>query len=537
MEVYHGRSLGKGIAIGKLFFYQKQERAVHVQEPTNLERELFRYREAKKQAKAELEKLCEKARADMGEESAAVLEAQMMLLEDESFDSSVFRLLCSGTICAEDAVSAAGEEFFSQFSAMEDDYFRERAVDVRDVADRLVAALEGRSCGNFPEAEPVIVAAEELVPSETVQMDKSKLLAFVTERGSENSHTAILARTMNLPAISGIQVRPEWNGRLAAVDGKKGILYLDPSPEVLEALKEQQLEAKKRVRQLHQFRGRKTISKSGKEIRLYANVGSVSDVKTALENDAEGIGLFRSEFLYLEKGDFPTEEELFCAYKTAASMMDGKEVIIRTLDIGADKQAGYFGLEQEENPAMGCRAIRLCLLRPELFRTQLRAIYRASVFGNLSVMYPMIISVEELSRIRVITEEVKESLRSEKLPYKEIRQGIMIETPAAALISDLLAKEVDFFSIGTNDLGQYAMAIDRQNPTLEAFYDSHHPALLRMIRMTVENGHAAGCLVGICGELAADTSLTGQFLEMGVDELSVAPGTVLKVRKAVVEHE
>ena len=296
------------------------------------------------------------------------------------------------------------------------------------------------------------------------------------------------------------------------------------------------MEAKKRAEQLSQYKGRKTISKSGKEIRLYANVGSVSDVKDALENDAEGIGLFRSEFLYLEKGDFPTEEELFRAYKTAASMMNGKEVIIRTLDIGADKQADYFGLEPEENPAMGCRAIRLCLLRPELFKTQLRAIYRASAFGNLSVMYPMIISVEELHRIHAMTEEVKAELRDENLPYKEIRRGIMIETPAAALISDLLAKEVDFFSIGTNDLGQYAMAIDRQNPVLEAFYDSHHPALLRMIRMTVENGHAAGCQVGICGELAADTSLTGQFLDMGVDELSVAPGTVLKVRKAVVEH-
>jgi len=410
-----------------------------------------------------------------------------------------------------------------------------RAADIVDISNRLLRVLAGND-GEFELTEPVILAATDLAPSETVQLDKTKLLAFVTEVGSTNSHTAILARTMNIPALIGIGVKPEWNGKLVVVDGTTGNLYVDPDGQTLLKMQEKQAEEQRQRELLQELRGKEDVTRDGRKVRLYANIGSTSDVGNVLNNDAAGIGLFRSEFLYLENDHLPTEQEQFQAYKTVAETMAGKKVIIRTLDIGADKQLPYLQLGQEDNPAMGYRAIRICLTQPEIFKTQLRAIYRASVFGDVSVMYPMIISVEEIRKIKQIVEEVKEELREQQIPFREIEQGVMIETPAAVMLSDLLAKEVDFFSIGTNDLTQYTLAIDRQNAKLDEFYDAHHPAILRMIKLVIDNGHANNCWVGICGELAADTSLTKQFLEMGVDELSVSPGFVLPIRKLIREY-
>lgn len=485
----------------------------------------------------ELQQLYQKALKEVGEVNAAIFEVHAMMLEDEDYNDSVKNIIFSQQVNAEYAVAVTGDNFAQMFAEMDDEYFKARAADVKDISERVVGILSNKRAGSSIGREPVIVIAKDLAPSETVQMDKSRLLGFVTELGSSNSHTAILARTMNLPALIGVPVKEEWSGKLAIVDGYQGILYIDPDEETLEKMRKKQQEDRERSRLLQQLKGRLTVTPDGRKINLYANIGSVSDVAAVLENDAEGIGLFRSEFLYLEKDTYPTEEEQFQSYKLAAEMMAGKKVIIRTLDIGADKQVEYFHLGQEENPAMGYRAIRICLEEPEVFKTQLWAIFRASAYGEIAVMYPMITSVEEVRRIKAIVEEVKEELDARNIPYKNVEQGIMIETPAAAVISDMLAKEVDFFSIGTNDLSQYTMAIDRQNPRLDAFYDPHHPALLRLIRMVIDNGHAHGCWVGICGELGADLSLTKEFLQMGIDELSVAPGMVLQVREAVRKAE
>ncbi|QNM06258.1 phosphoenolpyruvate--protein phosphotransferase [Qiania dongpingensis] len=533
MERYTGKSIVKGIAIGRILFYSKGENPVVRGKVEDCAAEIERYEAAKAQAAKELDRLFQKALKEVGEVNAAVFEVHAMMLEDEDFNDSVRNIINSQQVNAEYAVAATGDNFSRMFSEMEDDYFQARAADVKDISERLVSVLEGKERSGYLGGEPVIVAAHDLAPSETVQMDKEKLLAFVTEYGSANSHTAILARTMNIPALIGVPIQKEWNGKLAIVDGYSGTLYLEPGEKILKLMRVKMEEDERSAELLQQLKGKESVTKDGKKVQLYANIGSVSDMVSVFANDAEGIGLFRSEFLYLEKEDYPTEEELFQAYKSVAEMMAGKKVIIRTLDIGADKQVEYFHMEKEENPAMGYRAIRLCLDRPAVFKTQLRAIFRASVFGNVSVMYPMIISVDEVRKIKELVEEVKKELRAEDIAYKDIEQGIMIETPAAALISDLLASEVDFFSVGTNDLTQYTLAIDRQNAKLDAHYDAHHPAVLRMLRMVVENGHKGGCWVGICGELGADISLTEEFLRMGVDELSVSPSRVLSVRKEI----
>ncbi len=537
MECYRGKSVGKGIAIGKLFFYRKKERQAVRKESADTEGEIGRYRQARTKAVEELKALYEKALREVGEVGAAIFETHQMMLEDPDFVTAIENIIVSQKVNAEYAVTAAGKNFYQMFSDMEDEYFRERAADVSDVTDRLLDALEGKEEREQVPEEPVILAAEDLAPSETVQMDKGRLLAFVTELGSSNSHTAILARTMNIPAVSSIAVRPEWDGRTAVVDGYSGVLYIDPEQETLEKMQRRLEEDRRQAQLLASLKGRESVTKSGRKILLYANIGGVADVASALANDAEGIGLFRSEFLYLEKDDYPREEELFQAYKAVAEMMGGKRVIIRTLDIGADKQAGYFRIPREENPAMGLRAIRICLERPEVFKTQLRAVFRAGVYGNLAVMYPMITSVDDVRHVRKLAEQVKVELSGEGIAFAHMEQGIMIETPAAALISDALAREVDFFSIGTNDLTQYTLAIDRQNPALDKYYDPHHPAVLRLIGEVIQNGHREGCLVGICGELGADTSLTETFIRMGIDELSVSPSRILPVRQEILRTE
>ena len=470
---------------------------------------------------------------EVGEEQAAIFLAHQMILMDEEFNQKVYNAVRQECVNAETAVLQAQEYFTNIFASMDDAFFKEREVDFRDVCKGLFAILLNDQENYRTILESSIVVAKELTPGETMQMDKSKMLGFVTEVGSTNSHTAILARTMNLPALMGVEVQETWNGKMAAIDGEEGVLYIEPDEVVLDKLLKRQKELLEQNTSLMRVKGKETCTKDGKRISLYANVGSVSDVKDALDNDAEGIGLFRSEFLYLGRDEFPTEEEQFEKYKAAATMTAGRKVVIRTLDIGADKKVDYFGLKNEENPAMGLRAIRFCLERPEIFESQLRAIYRASIYGNLAVMYPMITSLQEITKIKQIVEKVKRDLTKEKIPFKEIQQGIMIETPAAVMISDELAKEVDFFSIGTNDLSQYTLAVDRQNPNLDAFYNPHHPAILKMIQMTAENGHKEGCKVGICGELAADETITEKFLEMGVDELSVAPGRILPMRQHI----
>ena len=465
--------------------------------------------------------------------NAAIFDVHALLMEDADYNAYIHRMIEEQMVNAEYAVHEAGVHFAEIFTAMDDEYFRARAADIRDISQRLVGILTDQRAEKVFWEEPMIIVAPDLVPSETVQMDRSKVLAFVTEKGSVNSHAAILARTMNIPALTSMPVKREWNGRLGIVDGGSGVLYVDPDLPTLERMRRYEKKVKKAALELQKLKGLETVTRYGKKIRLYANIGNVADAEEALYQDAEGIGLFRSEFLYLEKNSLPTEEEQFESYRAVAEKMNGKRVIIRTMDIGADKQADYLGLEKEENPAMGYRAIRICLDHQEIFRTQLRAIYRASVYGTIAVMFPMIISVEEVQEIKKQIEAVKEELRQEQIPFKEIETGIMIETPAAALISDELAREVDFFSIGTNDLSQYTLAVDRQNPKLEHFFDPHHPAVLRLIRMTVENGHRGGCWVGICGELAADLTLTAEFVRMGVDELSVSPPMVLPVRETV----
>ncbi|MCI6120239.1 MAG: phosphoenolpyruvate--protein phosphotransferase [Lachnospiraceae bacterium] len=533
MEVYQGKSILKGIAIGKLFFYQKGEQSVKREKIQDTAAELQRYEAAREEAITQLNVLYEKAVKEVGEVNAAVFEVHAMMLEDDDYVDSIVNIIETQRVNAEFAVATTGDNFAAMFADMDDDYFKARAVDVKDISERLVNVLSGRNNGGDLGAEPVIVVADDLAPSETVQMDKEKLLAFVTRYGSSNSHTAILARTMNIPALIGVEIQEDWNGKLAVVDGYEGKIYIEPEEEVLTKMQQKQREDLEARELLEQLRGKEDVTLDGKKIRLYANIGSVKDVAGVLANDAAGIGLFRSEFLYLEADDYPDEEAQFQAYKTVAENMAGKKVIVRTLDIGADKQVDYFHMEEEENPAMGYRAIRICLDRPEIFKTQLRALLRASAYGNIAIMYPMIISVDEVRRIKAIVEEIKQELDAKEIRYGEVEQGIMIETPAAVVISDLLAQEVDFFSIGTNDLTQYTLAIDRQNMKLDNIYDAHHPAVLRMIQTTIDNGHQHGCWVGICGELGADMTLTETFLKMGIDELSVSPSFVLPIRKLI----
>ena len=535
MEKYTGKSIFKGIAIGKILFYQKGEQPVKRVKIEDTAEQIKRYEDARAKAAEQLQGLYEKALKEVGEANAAVFEVHQMMLEDDDYIDSVVNIIETQQVNAEFAVATTGDNFAKMFAEMEDDYFKARAADVKDISERMVNILSGNESGGAIGDEPVIVVAEDLAPSETVQMDKEKLLAFVTRLGSANSHTAILARTMNIPALIEVDIKEEWSGKMAVVDGYTGTFYIDPDEETLKKMQEKKEEDIKARELLQELKGKEDITVDGKHIKLYANIGGVKDVTSVLANDAAGIGLFRSEFLYLEADNYPNEEAQFQAYKTVAENMAGKKVIVRTLDIGADKQVDYFNLDHEENPAMGYRAIRICLDRRDIFRTQLRALLRASAYGNIGIMYPMIISVDEVKEIKKIVESIKAELTEKGIEYGEVEQGIMIETPAAVMISDLLAEEVDFFSIGTNDLTQYTLAIDRQNSKLDNIYDSHHPAVLRMIQKTIENGHKAGCWVGICGELGADMTLTETFLKMGIDELSVSPTFVLPIRKLIRE--
>ena len=537
MQRYQGKGVFGGIAIGIIHIYAKGEQQVKRYKITDIRAEIERFQDARQMAVGQLGLLYEKAVKEVGETNAAIFEIHQMMLMDDDYLESVENIISTQQVNAEYAVAVTSDNFAAMFAAMEDEYMRGRAADVKDISERVLAILMGRDKSSVITDEPVIIVADDLAPSETVQLDKDKVLSFVTVHGSANSHTAILARTMSIPALIGtpIPLDASIDGHLAVVDGNSGCIYVDPDDETLRIMEEKLAQEKEKKELLQTLKGKESITLDGRKVSLYANVGSLADLSRALENDAEGIGLFRSEFLYLEKEDYPTEEEQFAVYRAAAEIMAGKQVIIRTLDIGADKQADYFKLPKEENPAMGCRAIRICLTRPEVFKTQLRALFRASAYGKISIMYPMITSVKEVRQIKAIVEEVKQELITKGIPFGEVEQGIMIETPAAAVTSDLLAKEVDFFSIGTNDLTQYLLAIDRQNEELEQFFDAHHPAVLRMIAMTVENAHKAGIWCGICGELAADPGLTEQFLEMGVDELSVSPGSVLGLRKVVRE--
>ena len=536
MEIIQGKAIFGGIAIGPISFFAKEQKQVKRTKVEDTEAEIARYEAALVTAIEQLGALYEKALKEVGESEAQIFEVHQMMLEDDDYNDSVKNIITSQGLNAEYAVATTGDNFSTMFAAMDDEYFQARAVDVKDISERIINILMGTGEAKVSD-EPSIIVAEDLAPSETVQMDKSKLLGFVTRLGSSNSHTAILARTMNIPALIQVDIKEEWNGKQAIIDGFSGKFIIEPEADVLEEYQKKQAEQQERRRLLAEQKGKPTVTKNGKAIKLFANIGSVSDLQSVMENDAAGIGLFRSEFLYLESDTYPTEEEQFKAYKMVAETMAGKKVIIRTLDIGADKQVDYFELDKEENPAIGLRAIRICLTRPEIFKTQLRALLRASAFGNIAVMYPMIISVEEVRKIKAIMEEVKAELDEAGIPYGNVEQGIMIETPAAVILSDLLAKEVDFFSIGTNDLTQYTLAIDRQNAKLDEFYNPHHEAVLRMIQMVVENAHKAGIWAGICGELGADLELTDRFMEMGVDELSVSPTFIYPVRQKIREYD
>ena len=533
--ILEGKSVFGGIAIGRLSIYNKKENQVKREKITDVEKEIKRFTDAKETAKEQLAGFYEKAVKEVGEVNAQIFEVHQMMLDDLDYVESITNMIRTQEVNAEFAVASTGDNFSQMFAAMDDDYMKERAADVKDISNRVISILQGAEHGAMTGDEPFILLADDLAPSETVQLDKSKVLSFVTRHGSTNSHTAILARTMNIPALIGIDFSDDVDGKMGIVDGYTGTLYVDPDEETMKKYEAKKAEDENKKRLLLELKGKENVTLDGKKINLYANIGGVADVANALSNDAGGIGLFRSEFLYLESEDYPSEEAQFSAYKTVAENMAGKKVIIRTLDIGADKQVDYFNMDKEENPAMGYRAIRICLDRPEIFKTQLRAIYRASYYGTISIMFPMIISVKEVRRIKEIIAEVKAELTEEGIPYKDCEIGIMIETPAAVMISDLLAEEVDFFSIGTNDLTQYTLAIDRQNPKLDNIYDSHHEAILRMLKMVVDNGHKHGCWVGICGELGADTTLTSTFLKMGFDELSVSPSMVLRVREAIRE--
>ena len=539
MEVYQGKSVFGGIAIGRISVHKKDEQQVKRVRIEDPEQEILRYRQAKQTAMEQLQGLYQKALKEVGEANAAIFEIHQMMLEDDDYNESVENIIRMQQVNAEYAVASTGDNFAQMFSAMDDDYMRARSADVKDISERVLSVLGDRSTGIAASEEPVIIVADDLAPSETVQLNKDLVLSFVTVHGSVNSHTAILARTMSIPALIGtaIPLTDDIDGKIGIVDGKNGCIYVDPDEDTLGRMQQLKLEEQEKKELLQTLKGRENITIDGKKIMLYANIGNSKDLAAVLQNDAGGIGLFRSEFIYLERETFPTEEEQFQIYRTVAETMAGKPVIIRTLDIGADKKCDYFEMEPEENPAMGCRAIRICLTRPEIFKTQLRALFRTSAFGNISIMYPMIISVEEVHRIKEIVTEVKRELTEQGVAFGEPKQGIMIETPAAVMMSEELAKEVDFFSIGTNDLTQYTLAIDRQNPKLDAFYDPHHPAVLRMIQMVVENAHKAGIWAGICGELGADTTLTRRFLAMGVDELSMSPGSILPVRKIILETD
>ena len=539
MEVYQGKSVFGGIAIGRISVHKKDEQQVKRVRIEDSEQEILRYRQAKQTAMEQLQGLYRKALKEVGEANAAIFEIHQIMLEDDDYNESVENIIRMQQVNAEYAVASTGDNFAQMFSAMDDDYMRARSADVKDISERVLSVLGGRATGIAASGEPVIIVADDLAPSETVQLNKDLVLSFVTVHGSVNSHTAILARTMSIPALIGtaIPLTDDIDGKVGIVDGKNGCIYVDPDEDTLGRMQQLKLEEQEKKELLQTLKGRENITIDGKKIMLYANIGNSKDLAAVLQNDAGGIGLFRSEFIYLERDTFPTEEEQFQIYRTVAETMAGKPVIIRTLDIGADKKCDYFEMEPEENPAMGCRAIRICLTRPEIFKTQLRALFRASAFGNISIMYPMIISVDEVRKIKTIVAEIRQELTEQGVTFGEPKQGIMIETPAAVMMSEELAKEVDFFSIGTNDLTQYTLAIDRQNPKLDAFYDPHHPAVLRMIQMVVENAHKAGIWAGICGELGADTTLTRRFLAMGVDELSMSPGSILPVRKIILETD
>ena len=537
MKCFQGKSVYKGIVMGPVVVLKKNDYQVKRKKIEDAEAEIDRVMKAVEKAKKQLQKLYDKAVIEVGEASAAIFEVHQMMLDDEDYLEAIHTMIRTELVNAEYAVALTGDNFSQMFAAMDDDYMKARAADLKDISERVVRNLSGQEEIDLGEGDPAIIVADDLSPSETVQMDKAKILAFVTVHGSTNSHTAILARMMNIPALIGVPLSLEeiQNGMTAVVDGFQGQVIFDPDQDTCIKTEQKMQEEKEKLQLLQELKGKENITLDGRTINIYANIGSVSDIGYVLENDAGGIGLFRSEFLYLGRTDFPTEEEQYQAYKQAARMMAGKKVIIRTLDIGADKQVDYFNLGKEENPALGYRAIRICLKQPDIFKTQLRALLRAAVYGNISIMYPMITSVEEIKQIYAILEEVKKELEEQEIQYRIPEQGIMIETPAAVMVSDELAEVVDFFSIGTNDLTQYTLAIDRQNEKLDDFYNPHHKAILRMIQMVVDNAHKCGKWAGICGELGADTALTEQFVRMGVDELSVAPSMVLKLRKIVRE--
>ena len=537
MQCFQGKSVYKGIAMGPIVVLKKNDYQVKRTRIEDTEAEVKRVDEALKASQEQLQKLYDKAVREVGEASAAIFEVHQMMLEDEDYLEAIQNMIRTEQVNAEYAVAVTGDNFAEMFASMDDDYMKARSADIKDISERLVRNLSGQGDVDLSSIEPSVIVADDLSPSETVQIDKDKILAFVTVHGSTNSHTAILARMMNIPALIGVKMDLEafQSGMTAVVDGFQGIVTFDPDEETKVQTETKMQEEAEKLKLLQELKGKENVTLDGRKINIYANIGSVGDIGYVMENDAGGIGLFRSEFLYLGRNDFPTEEEQFQAYKQAVQMMAGKKVIIRTLDIGADKQVDYFNLGNEDNPAMGYRAIRICLRQPEIFKTQLRALLRAAVYGNLSIMYPMITSTEEVKKIYEIVAEVEEELKAQEIQYKIPEQGIMIETPAAAIISDKLAEMVDFFSIGTNDLTQYTLAIDRQNEKLDEFYNPHHEAILRMIQMVVDNAHKCGKWAGICGELGADATLTEQFVRMGLDELSVAPSMVLKLRKIVRE--
>lgn len=540
MWTVQGKSVFGGIAIGTLALYRKRENFIKRRHAEDTQAEVQRFEAARQEAVAQLAGLYEKAKQEVGESGAAIFDIHQMMLEDPDYVESVTNIIRTQEVNAEYAVGTTADNFAHMFAAMNDAYMQGRAADVKDISDRVVGILSGVGSGGAPVRRPSIIAAEDLAPSETVQLDKSQVLGFVTQQGSANSHTAILARTMNIPAVihAGGITNPAFDGKLCVLDGFAGKVYVDPDEATLTRSRARQAEEMERQRLLETLKGKDSVTRDGQSILLYANIGSVADTGAALHYDADGIGLMRSEFLYLGRDGYPSEEEQFQAYRQVAQNMAGKRVIIRTLDIGADKQADYFRLPKEENPALGCRAIRLCLTRPELFQTQLRALYRASAYGNIAVMFPMITSVGEIRKIKEICRQVRAQLAAQSIPFREdVELGIMIETPAAVMVSDKLAQEVDFFSVGTNDLTQYTLAIDRQNEALDPFYDPHHPAVLRQIQLAADNAHKAGIWIGVCGELGADLDMTELFLAMGIDELSVSPACVLRLRQKVRETD
>lgn len=537
MTTLKGKGVYGAIALGRVSVFTRREASVKRTHIEDIEAEKARLEKAKEKATEQLRTIYEKALKEVGEANAQIFEIHQMMIEDEDYNESIASIIETQSVNAEYAVAVTADNFSEMFASMDDAYMQARSADVKDISNRIISCLSDGDGSDAVSDEKVIICADDLAPSETVQLDKDKVLAFVTAFGSSNSHTAILARNMNIPAVIGVGtelLNTVKSGVFAAVDGYTGEIFIDPDEETVARLEKKRKEDEEKKHLLQELKGKENVTLDGKKINIYANIGSVDNIGAVLANDAGGIGLFRSEFLYLESSDYPTEEQQFAAYKRVLESMAGKKVIIRTLDIGADKQVDYFGLEKEENPALGYRAIRICLTRPEIFRTQLRALYRASAYGNLGIMFPMITSVSEVEKILAMCGEVKEQLRAEGVEVSDnVELGIMIETPAAAIISDRLAPMVDFFSVGTNDLTQYTLACDRQNANIEQFIDTHHEAILRLIEMSAENAHKHGAWIGICGELAADTSLTETFLRMGIDELSVSPTFVLKVRDAV----